>query len=79
MQIGLPEGYLPKNLRFLREKYGLSRRALALLVGVEPSVLRRIEQGRTPLEMPLEAFRRLYIIFELSADDLVFFDLSAHL
>jgi len=30
-----------KNMRFLRRKYGLSRKSLAMLLGVDPKLIRR--------------------------------------
>lgn len=56
-----------KNMRFLRRKYGLSRKSLAMLLGVDPKLIRRAEapvwsyQGidfpHKPLMRPEKLFR----------------------
>lgn len=54
-----------RNVRRLRRKYHLSRRALAALAGVSPKYLRRLEAGRLPPTMDSALALRLAEIFPL--------------
>lgn len=54
-----------RNIRRLRRKYQLSRRALAALTGVSPKHLRQLEAGRLPPTLDSALALRLAEIFPL--------------
>lgn len=58
------------NLAYLRQKYALSRRALARLTGTTEDILKGIETGTLYPEVPIEVFHRMCEVFHLSPDDL---------
>lgn len=77
--LGLTNPVAGKNLRYLRRKYRLSRRSLALLLGVEPKLIRQTEARIWPqrgIDFPLKAFMRLQSLFQVDINRIIREDLK---
>lgn len=77
MKIMTHDDTLSRNLRFLRAKYRLSQRSLALLAGISPPILRQIEDMALITVIASNTLKRLCQIFDMDPDTLVRTDLSA--
>lgn len=62
-----PEGQSPTRIRALRDKRGVSQRALAEAVGASLSTVRRLEAGQLGADAPL--WLLVNVAFALGADD----------
>ena len=66
---------LDSNLRFLRSRYALSKRAFCRLTGISPMTLACLESG-CPTLLTLRQLRRICIIYETDLESLCHKDLS---
>lgn len=64
--------HISRNVRFLRKKYSLSRRALARLVGISEFRLERIEEGTAVPVISDAVLRRLCQVFDVDSEELLF-------
>ena len=74
MQIVISNPVFGKNLRYLRRKYGLSRRSLAKLLGVSTGFLRKVESPfwpQTGIDFPAVPFSRLGKIFDVNINSML--------
>ena len=61
MLIDLNNTYFSGNIRYLRKRFHLSRRALAALAGISPRELRRIEKAKVSVDYAVAArFRDIF-------------------
>ena len=61
MLIDLNNTYFSGNIRYLRRRFHLSRRALSALAGISPRELRRIENAKVPVEYAVASrFREIF-------------------
>lgn len=66
-----------RNFRYLKEKYCLSRRALARLLHMSVYAIEDMEKNRWGDELELKKLLRICQIFEVDLNDMVKKDLSA--
>lgn len=76
MRIALSSTILCRNIHYLRTKYGLSRRSLAMLCGISPFRLRRMESGRFVTDPDAAPILRLSAVFGVPLDALLNEDLE---
>ena len=77
MIVDMTGSYCAGNIRYLRKKYCVSRRALARLIKMNEIELREIEAGRFRPAFPYPQLKRLCDIFEIPVNALIRKDLSA--
>lgn len=77
MVIVLNDFVCSRNIRYLREKYRVSRRALSRLVGISLCTLRDYEEERVIPEFTHRQLQRLSAVFDLSIEQLTNHDLTA--
>ena len=70
MIIELNDTVFARNVRYLREHYALSRRALAKLIGISPFRLQAIENQTVLPILPFDSFLRICEVFHVDADTL---------
>ena len=73
VEISLPT--FGRNVRYLRKKYHLSRRALAALTGISTRQLARIEGEETELQLSHDTLVRFREIFAIPLEDIIHADL----
>lgn len=76
MKIGIFPPGAGGNIRYLRRRFRLSRRSLAMLLGVSPQTLRRIERAKTPFELDAPVCSRILQVFDVEAETLIREDLK---
>jgi len=65
-----------KNLRYLRRLCGMSQRTLAVLVGMEPRLIRKIEHATGTIGMDIRIYCRMREVFDLEEIDFTRQDLE---
>ena len=76
MRIALNSTVLCRNIRFLRTKYGLTRKSLAMLCGISSFRLRRMESGRFVTDPDAAPILQLSAVFGVPLDSLLTEDLE---
>ena len=65
-----------ENIRYLRKKYAVSRRALAKLAGMSEITLRMLEEGTIAPIFRNRELKRMCSVFDVSLEDFIEKDLS---
>ena len=76
MKIDLTGSYFVKNINYLRQKYALSRSALARLVGMDSWNLELISKGKRPPVFTRFQLQRFCMVFDLIYEELIHKDLT---
>ena len=76
MKIDLTGSYFVKNINYLRQKYALSRSALARLVGMDSWNLELISKGKRPPVFTSFQLQRFCMVFDLIYEELIHKDLT---
>lgn len=74
MMIVLTDPVFGKNMRYLRRRFGLSRRSMAKLLGVTVPFLRQVESPfwpKTGIDFPNRPFNRIGWIFDVNINSMV--------
>lgn len=71
MGVSRESQFFCSNIRFLRKKYHLSKKSMAMLVGISLRSLGLIESGIMPDRVTADALIRLHRVFDLSVDALI--------
>ena len=69
--------YIYKNIKYIREFYGLSQKEMSAIMGISISTLRRIDQGNSSVRINGKTLCRLCDHFHISTDVVIFLDLEA--
>ena len=59
------------NIRYLKKRYCLSRRAFARLIGVSEYTVRDWEAGTAPVVLRYETCKRICAVFDVKPEDLI--------
>ena len=76
MKIDLTGSYFVENINYLRQKYALSRSALARLVGMDSWNLELISKGKRPPVFTRFQLQRFCMVFDLIYEELIHKDLT---
>ena len=76
MKIDLTGSYFVENINYLRQKYALSRSALARLVGTDSWNLELISKGKRPPVFTRLQLQRFCMVFDLIYEELIHKDLT---
>ena len=76
MKIDLTGSYFVDNMNYLRNKYAVSRSALARLVGMDSWNLELISKGKRPPIFTRRQLQRFSMVFDLMYEELIHKDLT---
>ena len=65
-----------KNLRYMRRKRRLTRRALSRLTGIDSDLIRMLEKAKVPPAMDYAPFKRVCDALDVSVEDMIHTDLA---
>ena len=75
----LSDTTLFRNIRYLRARYHLSRRALGALVGLSPCVIKTMENETAMTFIDKQILYNLCRVFDVSVEDMLHFDMEKDL
>ena len=76
MIIILPDTTLFRNIRYLRARYHLSRKALGALTGLSPSVIKCMENESVLTFINKQALMNLCRVFDVTVEDMLHSDME---
>ena len=71
MLIEVTGTYCVSNIKCLRKKYSVSRKALAKLIGIRISLLKMIEEGKSAEIFSCREIDRICAVFDVPKEDLI--------